>query len=266
MTQSIAGIALAAGAGARLAPITTSIPKALCPVATIPLIDLALRRLASVDAEPAVNVHHHAQQLTEWVQQRARISMEDREALGTAGAIGHLRDWVAGRPTVAINADTWCPGGLEPLVEGWDGDRVRVFVPGGGQFGPRSAIVGTLLPWRVVSRLSAVPSGLYEVAWRDEFEAGRLEVVTHDGPWMDCGTPTQLLEANLAALAGAAVVDPSATVSGSVQVSAISAGAVVRGAVTDSVVFAGATVEVGERLRRAIRWVDPQGQQMTVDG
>ena len=227
MTQSIAGLALAAGAGTRLAPITNSVPKPLCPVATVPLVDHALSRLASVAAEPAINVHHRAEQLTDWVGGRSAISVEHPQALGTAGAIGHLRDWVAGRPTVVVNADTWCAGGLEPLIEGWDGERVRVFVPGGATFGPRSAIVGTLLPWYVVRDLDAVPSGLYEVVWRAEAEAGRLEVVTHDGPWVDCGTPAQLWEANRAALAGTTVVDPNATVSGTVQRSAVSAGAVV---------------------------------------
>ncbi|MGN6693052.1 MAG: sugar phosphate nucleotidyltransferase, partial [Aquihabitans sp.] len=41
----LAGVVLAAGAGTRLRPLTIERPKALCPVADVPLVDLALDRL-----------------------------------------------------------------------------------------------------------------------------------------------------------------------------------------------------------------------------
>lgn len=263
MGASLAGVALAAGAGTRLAPITDTIPKPLCTVATETLADLALARLASVDADAAVNVHHHAPMLRASIGTRAHVEEELPEALGTAGAIANLRPFIDGRPVVVVNGDTWCPGGLEPLVDGWDGERVRVFVPGGGDFGPRSAIVGTLLPWRVVADLEVTPTGLYEVVWRDEQAAGRLEVVGYDGPWIDCGTPSDLLEANLAAVGQGSVRHRDATVTGRISRTAVGADAVVAGNVTDSVLLAGAVVGEEEVLQRVIRWI-AAGEQQTL--
>lgn len=256
-------MALAAGAGTRLAPITDTIPKPLCTVATDTLLDLALGRLATVDADPAINVHHHAGLLRSSLGDRARVVHEVREPLGTAGAIANLRPFIDGRPVAVVNGDTWCPGGLEPLVEGWDGERVRVFVPGGGDFGPRSPIVGTLLPWRIVRELKATPSGLYEVVWRDEHAADRLEVVRYDGPWVDCGTPADLLEANLAALGHGSAAHRHASVTGSITRTAVGADALVWGEVTDSVLLPGAVVDADEVLRRVIRWV-AAGEQQTL--
>lgn len=260
----MAGVALAAGAGTRLGPITDTIPKPLCTVAGRTLLDLALDRLGSVDADRAVNTHHHPEAIRRAVGDRATVVHETPEPLGTAGAIANLREFIAGRPVVVVNGDTWCPGGLAPLVDNWDGTSVRVFVPGGGGFGPRSAIVGTLLPWRVVEHLSVTPSGLYEVVWRDEHAAGRLDVVGYEGPWVDCGTAVDLLEANLQALDGESAVHPDAVVDGQLSGSSVGAGAMVAGAVSDSVVLAGATVGAHEALHRVVRWVDAGGEQRTL--
>ncbi|MEM7286522.1 MAG: sugar phosphate nucleotidyltransferase [Actinomycetota bacterium] len=254
MGASLAGVALAAGAGTRLAPITDTIPKPLCTVAAETLLDLALQRLSSVEADPAVNVHHHPDLLRASVGRRAHVVQESPEALGTAGAIANLRPFIDGRPVVVVNGDTWCPGGLERLIEGWDGTSVRVFVPGGGDFGPRSPIVGTLLPWRIVAELEITPSGLYEIVWREEHAAGRLEVVAYDGAWVDCGTPADLLAANLAALGGDVAAHRHATVIGEVAGTAVGADALVLGKVTDSVLLAGAEVGQDEDLHRVIRW------------
>ena len=125
MGASLAGVALAAGAGSRLAPITDTIPKPLCTVAAETLLDLALARLATVDAEAAVNVHHGAGIIRASVGNRAHVEHEVEEALGTAGAVANLRPFIDGRATVVVNGDTWCPGGLDALVDGWDGERVR---------------------------------------------------------------------------------------------------------------------------------------------
>ena len=264
MVGDLAGVALAAGAGTRLAPITEAVPKPLCPVANRALLDLALDRLATVGAAPAVNAHHHGRDIRAAVGERAHVVEEHPEALGTAGALANLRRWIDGRPVVVVNGDTWCPGSLAPLVEGWDGERIRVLVPGGGDFGPRSPIVGALMPWPDVRGLPVTPTGLYEVSWRAAHEAGRLEVVPHEGPWVDCGGPSDLLKANRDAMDGESVIDPSASIAGMVTVSAIGAGATVLGDAHGSVVFAGAVVGEGEVLRGAIRWTDAAGRPATV--
>ena len=191
---------LAAGAGSRLRPLTDHRPKPLCPVDGVPLVDLALARMQGVADDVAVNVHHGREALLAHLGDRAHASIEDPGPLGTAGAVGALRDWIAGRPTVIVNADAWCQGGLEALVAGWDGERVRVLVPGGGPLGPRSLIAGSLLPWPLARALEAEPAGLYEAVWRVALAEGGLETVALDGPFVDCGTPAAYLAANLALL------------------------------------------------------------------
>ena len=218
-------------------PLTIDRPKVLCPVANVPLIDHALERLAPVTDDLAVNVHETQPDLRHHLAGRVRVSVESGERLGTAGAVANLRDWIDGRGVVVVNGDTWCPGGIEPLTAGWDGERIRILVPGTDVFGPSARIAGALLPWADVVGLEPTPSGLWEVMWREAHAAGRIETVHHDGPFVDCAGPGDYLEANLRAAGG----------------SVIGAGAVVDGTVEDSVVWSNAEVRPGEHLRRAIR-------------
>lgn len=250
----VVGVVLAAGAGTRLQPLTRFRPKPLCPVGNRPLVDLALERAASAPIRRvAVNVHHGRQALEAHlhgirlhdggggipdVRVPLHVSVEVDQALGTAGALGQLRPWIAGAGTLVLNADTWSPGSLEQFVAGWDGERTRLLVPGSDRLTPSSPIAGALMPWAEVERLEAVPTGLYEASWRAASAEDRIEVVRHDGPFVDCGTPAQYLQANLLASGGASVIEP---------------GALVEGTVEESVVWAEGVVRPGEHLRRAIR-------------
>ncbi len=246
--MSLAGVVLAAGAGTRLRPLTSLRPKALCPVGTVPLLDLALQRVAPWVSSSAVNAHHHAEQVVAHAGSRVHVSVERGEALGTAGALGALRPWLDGRDVLVANADAYLPSGLGSFVQGWDGDSMRLLcsvVDGPGDFAavrPGLRYVGTcLLPWRAVSTLAATPSGLYEVLWRSQPEA--LELVTLQQAGLppvafDCGTVRTYLAANLHAGGGASVVDPTATVEGTVD---------------RCVVWDGAHVAAGEHLVDAVR-------------
>jgi hypothetical protein len=82
---------------------------------------------------------------------------------------------------------------------------------------PTSRLAGALMPWSAIDGLDASPSGLYEVSWRAAHADGRLEVVRHDGAFVDCGTPRQYLEANLQASGGESVVEPGAEVEGTLD-------------------------------------------------
>jgi NDP-sugar pyrophosphorylase family protein len=234
----MAGVVLAAGAGTRLRPLTDERPKAMCPVGGRPLVDLAIARVRAVTDSVAVNVHHGRDVLEAHLGGRVHVSVEADRVLGTAGALGRLRGWIDRRPTLVVNADGWCEGGLEHLVEGWDGRTVRLLVPGGGPFGPSAPVAGALLPWSDVATFDAVPSGLFDVSWRPAARAGRIELVGHDGAFVDCGTPGSYLRANLMASGGAPVIAPDAIVEGTVE---------------RSVVWPGAQVRVGERLVDAVR-------------
>lgn len=237
---------LAAGRGERLRPLTIRRPKALCPVAGVPLVDLALARVRTVTTDVAVNVHHHLRAMGAHLPASVHRSFEEDEALGTAGALGALRGWIDGRPTVVVNVDAWCPGGLEALVAGWDGERSRILVVGEDRMGPRSLVAGALLPWAVVETFAATPSGLWEVSWRDDLAAGRLDAVRHDGPFVDCGTPADYLAANLLANGGASVVGEGADVAGRLERSVVWPGCAVRAdeVLVDAVRHDGGTVLV----------------------
>lgn len=235
---------LAAGAGSRLAPLTRVLPKPLCPVDGVALVDHALIRATSLTARLAVNVHHGREQVERHLAGRVHLSIEEEEAFGTAGAVGHLRTWLDGDDVVVLNGDTWCPGDLSTAMDGWDHERVRVVVsgaPGPASLTPRSRIVASAMPWSVASSLEAVPSGLYEVCWRPRQASGQLDVVGWDGPIVDCATPADYLAANMAASGGRSVVGE---------------GAVVEGRLERSVVWPGATVHAGEDLVDSIRASD----------
>ncbi len=241
----LAGVVLAAGRGERLRPLTDLRPKPLCPIANRPLVDLALERLsARVGTGPArlaVNAHYRAAAVAEHVGGRAHLSDEQPEALGTAGALGALRPWLDGRDVLLTNSDAYLPEGLGSLVREWDGRRIRLLCKDVGapaDFGTLQYVGACLMPWAAVEPLSPEPSGLYEVLWRREYEAGRLDLVETAQMAIDCGRPVDYLAANLHASHGRSVVG---------------AGAVVEGVIDRSVVWPGAWVGPDERLVRTIR-------------
>lgn len=208
---------LAAGAGSRLAPLTRLRPKPLCPVGGRPLVDHALARVEPWAGAVAVNLHHGRDLLDAHLGAHLHRSVEEPVALGTAGALGALRPWLDGRPVLVTNADAWFPAlpDLAGFVAGWDGERVRLLCvddPARGDFGSLRYCGVALLPWASVAPLAPEPSGLYEVSWREEAARGRLDLVVHRGPFVDCATVADYLGANLLASGGAPVVDPTARV------------------------------------------------------
>jgi MurNAc alpha-1-phosphate uridylyltransferase len=272
--RDLAGVVLAAGAGSRLHPLTALQPKALCPVGGVPLVDLALTRMAGAVGDGphrlAVNAHHQADAIATHLDGRVTLSREEPEALGTAGALAALRDWVDGRDVLVTNADAYLPGGIGRFTESWDGHRSRLLcvpVPGRADFradtpgadtpgadtpradfragdGTGLRYVGVcLLPWTTVADLTVTPSGLYEVLWQAQAERGELDLVTTTAVGasevvVDCGTPQQYLQANLHAGGGRSVIGAEALVLGTVH---------------RCVVWDGAWVGPGEHLVEVIR-------------
>jgi N-acetyl-alpha-D-muramate 1-phosphate uridylyltransferase len=165
------------------------------------------------------------------------VSHEVTEALGTAGAIGHLRYWLNGRGVLVVNGDTWTDAPLAPLLEDWDGETARVLVVG-GPFGPGAQVAGSLVPWRDVVSLPDAPAGLYEECWSRHAAAGTLDEIVVEARFADCGTPADYLAANLRAADGQSVVGEGAVVDGSLE---------------RSVVWPGGHVAAGEHLVDAVR-------------
>jgi N-acetyl-alpha-D-muramate 1-phosphate uridylyltransferase len=264
----VCAVILAAGEGRRLRPLTEEVPKALCPVGNVPLLDLALARLEPLDLcgprDVAVNAWYLAGQVVDAVGGRAHLSVESGpRPLGTSGGVARLRDWIGGRGVLVVNADAYLSGGdLTPLLSGWDGRTVRLLgVPDERpEFGRHRFAGCSLLPWSRVATLSGEPAELVHTVWRPAEAAGELTVVEYTGTYLDTGTPRDYLAANLHAAAG--VTAPSATVAGAALGSVVGPGAVVDGTVESCVVWPHGYVGRDEYLTRAIRY----GRSGTVAG
>jgi MurNAc alpha-1-phosphate uridylyltransferase len=217
--DDLAGVVLAAGEGTRLQPLTFERPKAMCPVGNVPLVDWAIARIEPHVGAVAVNVLESAPMLLEHVAGRVHVSVEAGERLGTAGALGRLRPWLAGRHVLVHNADAFLDEDLELLLDGWTGERPRLLVrtePSPSDFGRRRFLGVSLLPASAVVALPDTPSGLYPLVWGPAYAEGSLELVEVRGTAIDCGTPADYLRANLHVSGGANVVAGSALVEGSI--------------------------------------------------
>lgn len=103
----------AAGLGSRLKPLTDKTPKALIPVGGKPMLEhVILKLIASGFNEIVVNIHHHGQQIIDYLQSknnfglRIHISDERDYLLDTGGGIKHARKFLDGnKPFLVHNAD-----------------------------------------------------------------------------------------------------------------------------------------------------------------
>jgi len=253
VSNGLAALVLAAGEGRRLRPLTDLRPKPLCPVVDTTLLDLALDRVGAVvgPGAIAVNAHHLADQIVAHVGDRAQLSIEQPEALGTAGAVGAIRDWLDGRDLLIANGDVCFdePPDVVDLVKGWDRKRPRLLVVEDRDrpdFEGRWRFAGvSLLPAATAAQLTAEPSGLFEMVWRD----ASLDLVPTDTAYIDCADPSSYLRANLMLSGGNSVIGTGATIDGSIE---------------RCVVWPGAEVRAGERLVEVVRARTASGEALTV--
>ncbi|MCU7725693.1 sugar phosphate nucleotidyltransferase [Actinoplanes sp. KI2] len=260
----IGAVILAAGEGQRLRPLTEELPKALCPVGNVPLLDRALARVAALGLPAAVNAAYLADRIVAHVGDRAHLSVEPAP-LGTAGGVARLRSWIDGRGVLIGNADAYLadphrsPGeDLAVMLDGWSGETVRLLtkpvLPGAtGGFSGRRFAGFSLLPWRYVRDLPDGHGDLVRTAWRPAEAAGELELIPYDGVYLDTGTPADYLRANLHAANGRALIDPTAEILGWVSESVIGPHARVHGSATRTVLWPHAEIHGGEHLTDAIR-------------
>jgi N-acetyl-alpha-D-muramate 1-phosphate uridylyltransferase len=107
------GMILAAGLGTRLRPLTDETPKALITVGGVPMLERVARRLIAAGVDRLIiNVHHHAEQVAEYVARRdgfgvdVRISRERDRPLETGGGLLHAREHFRGDgPFLLHNVD-----------------------------------------------------------------------------------------------------------------------------------------------------------------
>ncbi len=180
MADSVAGVVLAAGAGTRLRPLTRLRPKALCPVDNVALVDHAHRprcdRVTDVDRGQRPPRPRRRWSSTSRGAGPVHVSIERERALGTAGALGLLRDWIDGRPVLVVERRRLAarrPRRRSSTAGTASGSGCWSSRTGSGPTSARARYCGVaLLPWSDVAGLEPQPSGLYEVSWRDAFELG----------------------------------------------------------------------------------------------
>lgn len=244
-SDELAGVVLAAGAGLRLRPLTTVLPKPLCPVGNVPLVDLAINRAHRHTRSIAVNVHHGRPAMETHLTGRVHLSIEDPAPLGTAGAVARLLGWIDGRDLLVVNADAWHEDDLDALVSDGDPHRCRLLCvrdEDRPDFRTKSGALryagAARMPWRIIRDLPAEVGGLYEMCWRPLIDDGAVDFVVSEAPFYDCGTPRDYHAANMAASGGKNVVGE---------------GARVDGVIVRTVVWTQAVVERHERLTDAVR-------------
>lgn len=254
MTVEICGVLLAAGEGVRLRPLTEVLPKALCPVGNVPLLDRGLARFEGLGLPVAVNAAYLSEQIVRHVGDRAHLSVEPEGPLGTSGGVARLRGWIDGRGALVGNADGYLadparePGkDVAALLDGWRGDTVRMLtkpVPPGdtGGFSGRRFAGFSLIPWRYLRRLEEAKTDLVRTVWRPAEAAGELELIPYDGVYIDTGTPADYLAANRHAAGGGNLIAPGAEITAPVVSSVVGAGARVGAAITRCVVWPGAVI------------------------
>jgi len=103
-------IILAAGAGTRLRPLTDTLPKALIPVAGVPLLEIVIRRLAGAGyRELIINLHHHAAQIREFLARNHHFGLditfsdESNRLLDTGGALRHMKPLIGNDPRILLH-------------------------------------------------------------------------------------------------------------------------------------------------------------------
>ena len=116
---------LAAGLGTRLGELTRDSPKALVEVAGVPVLEHVARALIDARADRLIiNLHHHAQQIIDYVESRDRFgvtvefSHEREEPLETGGALLHAAPLLRrDAPFFLHNVDVICDADLHAMYD-----------------------------------------------------------------------------------------------------------------------------------------------------
>jgi MurNAc alpha-1-phosphate uridylyltransferase len=127
----------AAGLGARMRPLTLTVPKPMIKIAGKPMIDHMLDRFVEAGIRVAVvNVHHLADQIEAHLSARKDIQIiisDEREALlDQGGGIAKALPLLGPEPFFVANTDAlWIEGprpNLSRLAEAWDPSRMDILL------------------------------------------------------------------------------------------------------------------------------------------
>ena len=223
-----AAMVMAAGFGKRLRPFTDKVPKPLTKVLGVPLIDVALNRLATAGVERAVvNLHHLGEQIRDHLKDRKQpqiqFSQED-EILETGGGIVKAMPLLGDEPFFTVNAKIiWLNGKVDCLVRlaqmfdpdkmdallllqptvtaiGYNGTGDFVMAPDGKlSRKPERQVAPFLYAGIQICHprlFRDTPQGAFStnLVWDRAMEEGRLYGIRHDGEWYHVSTPEHLAE------------------------------------------------------------------------
>jgi len=114
----------AAGLGTRLRPLTNDRPKALVPVAGIPLLELTLRKLKHFGfSEVVINLHHFGEKIIDFLDQHKNFGLDihlsdERDLLlNTGGGLKKAAQWLKDGPFLVHNTDVITNLDLNALLE-----------------------------------------------------------------------------------------------------------------------------------------------------
>ena len=219
---------MAAGFGKRLRPLTDKVPKPLTKVLGVPLIDVALNRLAAAGVQRAVvNLHHLGDQIRKHLKDRREpeiLFSEEAEILETGGGIVKALPLLGDEPFFTVNAKViWLNGKidcLQRLAGAFDPDKMDALLllhscahavgyNGMGDFFMDPVGRITRRPERLMAPFLYAgiqichprlfrdpPKGAFStnVVWDRALEEGRLYGIRHDGEWYHVSTPGHLAE------------------------------------------------------------------------
>lgn len=225
---------LAAGLGTRLRPLTETLPKPLLPFMLQPMLGRLIGQLRDHGIRDiAVNLHHHATQLRDWLGDGRRWDVrlhlsEEATILGTAGGIKQAATFLSGAPFLVINADIitnldfrrlWAWHGRQPALV------TMVLRPDAAarQYGPvivdpqgqvlqingrppsPTAPVGQETIFTGIQIISPrvleqIPQGIFSSTTADIYPAlvarGTVRGYVDAGYWIDIGIPARYLQAH----------------------------------------------------------------------
>jgi mannose-1-phosphate guanylyltransferase len=225
---------LAAGLGTRLRPLTQVCPKPLLPLMLQPMLGHLLEQLRRQGVrEVAINLHHRAAQLREWIEGRQgdmRLYLShEPEILGTAGGMKAMQAFLRQAPFLVINADVLANVDVRALWQ-WHCERQALVTmvvrpdPAARKYGPvridtadrvlqingrpptRTPVPGQETVFTGIQMVSPevldrIPSGRFSSTTTDVYPALVAETravygYRHKGYWMDVGVPRRYLQAH----------------------------------------------------------------------
>lgn len=215
-------VILAAGMGTRLKWLTQARPKALMNVGGEPAVARVIRRLVAQGVRDiAVNAHHHADQLAEYLGDGSRFGCRiaisrEPELLDSGGGVKQALQYLPGEgPVLVHNADVMADvdlqrlaavlpegGGAIALVANPPHHPQGDFALGGGMVSAagddRFTFAGVSLWDRRVFAAYESEDRIFSLARtiREQISAGRCAGMIHRGPWFDIGRPTDLVRAD----------------------------------------------------------------------